>query len=1679
MNPLAFQLLSLQFELSMAMSSTLELDAMLKAVANVLLRRVDAQAVGIYQAHENSDELSVCLCMPLRAEFPETRAALPWNAQAPVRMVTERKTLTATNYLFPLPGFGLLELDCPAGELSPTLLRALEPLVERLGRTARACADHAATRSTQARFAEIMQTVPEVIYEGALGHDGLLTFTYVSPRALDVLGVSATALMSDSLAIQLIAGSEWPTLQESLRQAAHEKSPFEHVLRIDRPHQKTRWLLLAGRPQAHHAENVELWSGFVQDVTAREELALAQRALSELQLSTLLNTVGDAIIGSDENSVITHWNPSAEKLLGWSVDQAIGAHLHLIIPDRHRTGHIDGMRHHLLTGETRVVGRPVELPALHADGHEIPVELVLNRVQTKDTILFFGVLRDLTERKRAEMERQLALEQERRYVNALRQISATGHTDDAEYLMQVMQLVAEALEVDRASLWRQSQGIVVCEGLFDAPGNPEYAVGTVGPVTPRRYLARLRDEQVVVLSDLQNSGIANEVRAALRTAPFTRALLDAAMDAWDDDIWILRIESANNQPWTTDQRRFCSEALSSIAQEIERFHHARFAARHQAILSSIGDGVIACDLDGNITLMNLAAESLTGWHENAARGEPLERVLNLQARTGSFPIALNDDGSPDERSMTRLIRPDGVTILVSVNDAPIFQDGVHIGRVVTFSDISAREDARVAIEKQYQRMRSLGRAIPDLLFVLHVDGSLWYLQGSAHADLLTSPDAASNSSLQQIFPEELATEIQTAVQRAVASNELQTVQYSLELPQGRQRFEARLAPMNELEVTALVRNVTREYERERMLQEERERMAVVLSSTSAIIYSANLPDFSIDYISDSAATVLGFSRAEFSAPGFWESAVHPDDQVRVKTDLGGLFVHGHHTHEYRHRHARGGYRWLRDEVRLLLDPQGVPLKAVGASFDITDRRQIELRLESTLEVQRAISSLSTDFLTHHDRDITPLMMRALSRIGHALKARRAYFVAASEQPFTIESVEWTDHADGQSAIHSTLLPDWWRSIWPDSSLDDRRSLIRIVANLPAEERKQLHPLLRDDVTAFVWVPLLDNGRFLGLVGVDNPDTVLLGADEGLLRYDPRLSDDLAVALGVYAEVLQAGVRRMADERSLRQLNVRISQQLQQQRTMLDLSSALVLADDQQDFFHALHEKLNLVPGCVRTSLVRRIGNSSRYTIQLFVMKGDLPPDQAAQFVSDTTKTIEVDETELAGSAPMASMLGREVISTLREPLERFHDWVRLRDFTGWSNFIVVPLLNTDGAFGTFNVTFSYTIQEEDVDWVGQLGAVISAHLTSMAARDALRDLNRTLEERVEDRTQALRASQERFTALFNYAPQAMLIVDGDGRLVQFNRGALRLLRATEQELANTTVNDLIPPNLRDSHRLLMRGFMQQENPGPMAPNRIVQAMRPDGTVFLADIGLVPIHINEQPLVVVGISDTTERVEAQRSIERSLKEKETLLKEIHHRVKNNLQIISSLLMLQCEQMPAEEVRVALMDSVLRVRSMALIHQQLYGVESLAKIDFGDYARTLAESLRSVLAPRARLQVTADLVEVTIGTAVPLGLILNELLTNAFKYGVPEHSTRTPGRTGPLLDVSVEVRTIGDEVSLAVIDSGPGMPENFDIERSRSLGLQLIRSLRRQLRGRFSYDSDRGSRFEIICPAAARE
>lgn len=267
----------------------------------------------------------------------------------------------------------------------------------------------------------------------------------------------------------------------------------------------------------------------------------------------------------------------------------------------------------------------------------------------------------------------------------------------------------------------------------------------------------------------------------------------------------------------------------------------------------------------------------------------------------------------------------------------------------------------------------------------------------------------------------------------------------------------------------------------------------------------------------------------------------------------------------------------------------------------------------------------------------------------------------------------------------------------------------------------------------------------------------------------------------------------------------------------------------------------------------------------------------------------------------------------------------------------------------------------------------------------------------------------------------------------------------------------------------------------MSPQRDVRALRRDGTEFSAEVSLVVIDLKGEQHVLVGIDDVTDRLEAQDAVRRSLSEKETLLREIHHRVKNNLQIISSLMMLQSDQMPSEAARKLLEESVFRVRSMALIHQQLYGVESLERIDFGDYAPTLAQSLRGSLAPNARLRVDVEWLEITVETALPLGLILNELLTNAFKYGLYEPKTgdaHTARRTGEHYHVIIEVVVVDENIRMTVADAGNGLPEGFDLKRLTSLGLKLVQTLSDQLRGRLEYDFDRGSRFVVTCPLPSR-
>ena len=244
--------------------------------------------------------------------------------------------------------------------------------------------------------------------------------------------------------------------------------------------------------------------------------------------------------------------------------------------------------------------------------------------------------------------------------------------------------------------------------------------------------------------------------------------------------------------------------------------------------------------------------------------------------------------------------------------------------------------------------------------------------------------------------------------------------------------------------------------------------------------------------------------------------------------------------------------------------------------------------------------------------------------------------------------------------------------------------------------------------------------------------------------------------------------------------------------------------------------------------------------------------------------------------------------------------------------------------------------------------------------------------------------------------------------------------------------------------------------------------------------VAPILLPEGRGVLVSARDITARRDAERSLEQALievraalDEREVLLKEIHHRVKNNLQIVSSLLAMQSDRTASDEARAALEQSVHRVRSMALIHQQLYGGVDLARIELSGYVRTLVTELRSALAASAELEFELEPTEVEVETAIPCGLILNELVVNAFKHGCD-----ASGRCSLRITLDREE----GRVRLAISDTGPGVPPGFDVtklRRATSLGMRLIGALTQQIGATLHVEPGPGARFSLVLsPEPAR-
>jgi two-component sensor histidine kinase len=218
--------------------------------------------------------------------------------------------------------------------------------------------------------------------------------------------------------------------------------------------------------------------------------------------------------------------------------------------------------------------------------------------------------------------------------------------------------------------------------------------------------------------------------------------------------------------------------------------------------------------------------------------------------------------------------------------------------------------------------------------------------------------------------------------------------------------------------------------------------------------------------------------------------------------------------------------------------------------------------------------------------------------------------------------------------------------------------------------------------------------------------------------------------------------------------------------------------------------------------------------------------------------------------------------------------------------------------------------------------------------------------------------------------------------------------------------------------------------------------------------------------IISLSlEASERDKAQKQIVNSLEEKNVLLREIHHRVKNNMQIISSLLSLQSRTIENAEMREVFHESQNRVKSMSMIHEQLYQTDNLSKIDFKIYINGLLKNLFQLYSSslkEIKWEVDVNDVKLNIETSIPCGLIINELISNSLKHAFKE---RDSGK------ITVKMDKYNDLITLIVADNGVGIPNNFQIEKVSTLGLNLVTNLVKQIEGEMIIKKENGTSFTI--------
>lgn len=764
-----------------------------------------------------------------------------------------------------------------------------------------------------------------------------------------------------------------------------------------------------------------------------------------------------------------------------------------------------------------------------------------------------------------------------------------------------------------------------------------------------------------------------------------------------------------------------------------------------------------------------------------------------------------------------------------------------------------------------------------------------------------------------------------------------------------------------------------------------------------------------------------------------------------------------------------------------INEDGEILGAICTVQDISERRE----KEQVISILEAVSQAASKFLQRGASSEN--FKETLRQLGEATHVSRVYIfqneVAKNGTLLMSQKYEWVEEGISSQIDNLLLQKLPYRDVAPrwEKVMKRRYHIAGNIKDFPDEEREILG---EQGILSLAAVPIYVGKEWWGFIGFDDCKRE---RDWAMVEVD---------ALWAAADTIGAAILRQQNETEIQNSQKRL-------QTILEAVQTGVIIIDAQS-----HTIVDVNPVAVQL-----IGRKKEEIIGRFCYdficpteRGKCPLTDLKQILDSSERillTAKGKELPILKSAVYIELEGKQHIvesffdishikeaeKALRESEERYRDL-----FENSSDLI--QSIRADGSFIYVNrawrETLGYTEEEvahltlhdvlhpstksrcmeklKNIIGNDDPGTIETIFVTkdnrevvlegnmnckhdngiTVACRCMLRDI--TERKKAEEE---LRESEEKFKTLFMNANDAIYIYDDvGGKIKEINDVTSEMLGYSREELLNMSPQDF------NSHEY-----------AALLPDRVKELKRKGkaifDTIYVDRIGKkIPVEISSRIIDYKGkkailtiARDITERKLAEES-----HKKELLLKEIHHRVKNNLQVIASLLNLQSRNFQDKAIRQAFAESQNRVRSMAIAHEKLYMSKDLENINARDYINNLASYLLHSyrITEKVRLDVDVDDIYLSIDRTIPLGLIINELITNSLKYAF------SPGEEGM---VKLSFKNDDNLLVLTISDNGKGIPENIDIFNTGSLGMQLVTTLVEQLKGKLELDRSAGSRFTI--------